>query len=187
MRPRKRRESVPKGVQVRATSFLERVERSVSAVFCGGASSSGVMWGTSVLCDDGIDDVAGDFCDVAVFDELEEGAFERRLTNAFEDSSCGAVSDDAAFSQNNQLRADSFDDFENVGTEEDGFALVAQGLNQCFEDERRGYVESGEWLVEDQDVGIVHDGGDEENALAHALGISADVDVAMRREREEFE
>ena len=140
-----------------------------------------------MLCDDGVDDVAGDFCDIAVFDELEERAFKGRLTDILEDLCCGAVSDNAAFSQDDELRADFFDDFKDVGAEEDGFAFVAQGLDQGFEDERGSYVESGEWFIEDQDVGIVHDCGDEQDALAHALGVGADVDMAMRGEREEFE
>ena len=110
------------------------------------------------LCDDGVDDVAGDFCDVAVFDELEECAFQRGLADVFQDLRRGPVSDDAAFSQNDELRADFFDDFEDVGAEEDGFAFVAQGLDERFEDERGGYVESGERLVEDEDVGLASSG-----------------------------
>ena len=78
-----------------------------------------------VLCDYGVDDVAGDFGDVAIFDELEKGAFEGRLTDVCEDLRRGAVRDDAAFSKNDELRANFFDDFENVGAEEDGFAFVA--------------------------------------------------------------
>ena len=138
------------------------------------------------LCDDSVDDVAGDFGDVAVFDELEESAFEGGLPDIFKDLRCGTVSDDAAFSQNDELRADFFDDFEDVGAEEDRFAFVAKGLDERFEDEGGGDVESGERFVEDKDVRIVHDGGDEKDALAHALGIGTNRKVPMGKKGEKF-
>src|ERR1700739_1319247 len=136
-------------------------------------------WCEGSLGEDSVNDVARDFCDVAIFDELKKSSFKGGLADAFEDFVCGAVSYDAAFSQDDQMRADFFDDFENVRAEEYSFALVAKGLNESFEDERGGYVESRERFVEDQDIGIVHDGGDEQDALAHSLGIGADVDVTV--------
>ncbi len=70
---------------------------------------------------------------------------------------------------------------------EDEFALLAQRLHQVLEDQRWGHVQAGEWLIENKDVGIVHDCGDEQNALAHSFRISADAGVPVRMQGEQFQ
>ena len=84
------------------------------------------------------------------------------------------------FAKDDELRADFFDDLEYVRAEKDGFAFPAERLDKAFQNERRSDVEAGEWLVEDEDVGIVHERGDHQDPLAHALRVAADGDVAVR-------
>ena len=51
----------------------------------------------------------------------------------------------------------------------------------------RGDVEAGERLVEHQQLGVVDQGGDEHDALPHALRVGADEAVAAAVEGETFE
>ncbi len=49
--------------------------------------------------DHDIDDLVRNFADVAVFDQLKKGAFERSLADALANFGGGTVRDDLAFSQ----------------------------------------------------------------------------------------
>src|SRR6266852_6286727 len=118
---------------------------------------------------------------------MQENSFQGRSADAFADFAGRAVGDDLSFSKNDQVGADFFHDFEDMRTVEGGFAAGAEGLNQIFNDEGGSDIEAGERLVQDEQIGIVHDSGDEKNSLAHAFGIRAERDVAMRPEGEEFE
>src|SRR5258708_7402789 len=142
---------------------------------------------TTLFRSDYFDDFGCRFGDVFFLDELQEDVFQRRCADAFADFAGRAVGDDLSFSENDQVRTDFFHDFENMRAVKDGFAAGAEGLNEIFDDESRSDVEAGEGLVQDEQIGIVHESGDEKNALTHALGIGAERDVAMRREGEELE
>src|ERR1700676_618476 len=127
-----------------------------------------------------VDDFVCGLCDVFFFDEMQKDSFQGRFTDAFADFAGCAMSDDLAFPQHDQVRADFFHHFQNMRAIENGFAAGTQGLNKILDDERGGYVEAGERLVENEQIGIVHQSGDEQNALAHAFGIGAERDMAMR-------
>src|SRR6266481_7404150 len=118
---------------------------------------------------------------------MQENSLQGRSADAFADFAGCTVGDDLSFSKDDQVGADFFHDFEDMRAVEDGFAAGAEGLNQILDDQGGSDVEAGERLVQDEQTGIVHESGDEKNALAHAFGIRAERDVAMRPEGEEFE
>jgi hypothetical protein len=74
-----------------------------------------------------------------------------------------------AFVEDDDSGADLFDDFEDVGAEEDHFAFGGEDFEETAEEEGGVDVEAGEGFVEDEQFGIVEEGGGEEDALAHAL------------------
>ena len=61
---------------------------------------------------------------------------------------------------------------------EDDLALVGEGLHKASKEECRVYAEAGEGLIADEEVGVVQHGGQNENALTHALGIGGQIAVA---------
>src|ERR1700730_534803 len=124
---------------------------------------------------------------VFFFDQVQEDSFEGGCADAFANFAGCAAGDDSSFSQDDQVRADFFHDFEDVRAEKNGFAAGAQRLHEILNDERGGDVETGKRLIQDEEIGIVHESSDEKNALTHALGVGTECDVAMRPEREEFE
>ena len=71
---------------------------------------------------------------------------------------------------------------QDVRAEENGLASRAQFLNKIFQHERRGNVETRHRFVENEHVRIVHEGADQEDALAHALRIRTDRYVTMGRQ-----
>ena len=64
-----------------------------------------------------------------------------------------------AFGDYDDAVADLLDDFEDVGDVEDGFALGGEGYEEVFEEAGGDYVEAGEGFVEDEEFGIVEEGG----------------------------
>src|SRR6266478_3985241 len=173
MRVMKRRRRQPKGVREKVRQWFLRYSFITSA-----PASSG---------DNYVDDFVCGLCDIFFLDELQEYSFQRRCSDAFADFTGGAVRYDLSFSENDQVGADFFHDFEDMRAIEDGFAAGAQGLNEIFDDESGSDVEAGKRLVQDEQIGIVHESGDEKDALAHALGIRSERNVAMRPQGEELE
>src|SRR5271155_2089513 len=97
-----------------------------------------------------VDNIARDLRDVAVFHKMKENVFERSLADALANLFRGAASDNLSFPQDEQTRANLFNDFEDVRTIENGLAPRAEGLNEVFEDEGRSNVQAGERLIEDE-------------------------------------
>ena len=98
----------------------------------------------------------------------------------------GSLDYDLSIAENDQVGADFFHDLENMRAIEDRFPARTQGLDEVFDDEDGSNIEAGEGFIENEDVGIVHQRGDEQDALSHALGIRAQGDVAVRREGKEL-
>ena len=78
-------------------------------------------------------------------------------------------------------------DFEHVGAVEDHFAARGEGVEQAAQDHGGVDVEAAEGLVEDEQFGIVQQGGEEEDFLAHAFGIGGERRVAVVPEADEAE
>ena len=69
--------------------------------------------------------------------------------------------------------------FQHVRTIEDRTALLAQSLDQILQHQGGGYVEAGKRLIEDENFGIVHERGDEQDTLPHSLRIRSDRRMAV--------
>jgi hypothetical protein len=122
-----------------------------------------------------------------VFHELQEDAFERRVADLTANFFRGAVGGDVAIAENEKLRTNLLDDFENMRAVENGLSPRAECLDEVLDDKHGGYVEAGKGFVQDEDIGIVHERGDEKDALAHAFGVRAERDMTMSEEREKIE
>ena len=97
------------------------------------------------------------------------------------------VGKDFALGDDDDAVADQLDDFEHVRDVEDGLALRGELLQQVFEEPGGDDVEAGERFVEDEQLGIVQQGGGDEDALLHALGVERDGRVAPGLEVEQSE
>ena len=70
---------------------------------------------------------------------------------------------------------------------EDGFAFGGERGQQVFEEARGNDIEAGKWLVEDEQLRVVHERGCDEYTLLHALGVERDRRIAPGFERQKFE
>ncbi len=129
----------------------------------------------------------GDAVGVLLLDELGEDAFEiGELQGGLQLGGWG-VGEDLSFGDDDDAIADQLDDFEDVRDVEDCLALRGELLQQIFEETGGDDVEAGERLVEDEQLGIVQQGGGDEDALLHALGVERDGRVAPGFEAEQGE
>jgi hypothetical protein len=62
-----------------------------------------------------------------------------------------------------------------------------EGMQQAAEDHGGVDVEAGEGFVEDEEFGVVEQGGEQEDFLAHALGVGGERGVAIVPEADEAE
>src|SRR5260370_41867003 len=76
-------------------------------------------------------------------------------------------------------RAETLDGLEFVGAEQDDFAARRELADQTAEHQRGINVETGEGLVEQDDLGIVQQRGGKQNLLPHALRVRRNGDVAV--------
>src|SRR5260370_1949657 len=83
--------------------------------------------------------------------------------------------------------ADQLGELEAMGDIEDGFAVGGELLEEIVEEAGREYVESGEWLVEDQKLGVMQERGSDEDTLLHAFGVERDRRVPPGLEAEKRE
>ena len=82
-----------------------------------------------------------------------------------------AVGDDVAIVDDGDVGAEAFDNFEDVGSKEDGGASGDHVLQHGLEGVGGDGVDAFEGLVEEEDFGAVDDGGGEGELLAHAVGV----------------
>src|SRR5438270_5549589 len=133
-----------------------------------------------------LDDVLSHCHRVYVIDQVQEGVFQRLAEN-FTDVGHRVLGNDEAFAEDQNIGADFLDHFENVGAVENEFSLLAEYVHHILEDQGGGDVEAGERFVEDEDVGIVHDGGDQQDPLPHALRVLAHAEVARGMKRDKLQ
>src|ERR1035438_1299710 len=96
----------------------------------------------------------------------------------------GVVGNEFAAMENNNARADAFDGVEFVRAKEHHLAAHSEFLDEAAQNQCGGYVESRERLVEENQVGIVQEGGNEQDFLAHALRVAGYGGVTVVVERE---
>jgi len=121
------------------------------------------------------------FCEVlgAAFEfgaagELGEEFFERAGVVGGDEFIGFSVQKDFAFVDDDDAMADAFDDVENVGAVDDGFAFTGEGLDEGFEADGGVGVEAVEGFIEENDGGIVEKRGGDDDFAAHAFGVSAE-------------
>jgi hypothetical protein len=119
--------------------------------------------------------------------ELGEDAFEGGFGHDFAEVGDGIVGDDAAFAKDEDVVGDLLHDFEDVGAVEDDFVARGERVEEAAEDHGGVDVETGEGLVKDEEIGIVEEGGEEEDFLAHAFGVGGEGGVALVPEADEAE
>src|ERR1035438_4728081 len=83
----------------------------------------------------------------------------------------GAVGDQRALVDDEDAVADTLDHIEHVGAVQDGFAGGGESGEQVFDEDGGIDIETGEGLVEKDDLRVVEQGGGDENFLPHAFGI----------------
>src|SRR5438270_353031 len=88
---------------------------------------------------------------------------------------------------NDDLRANPLDHFENMRDVQNNFAARGEFRNKVFKEQGGRDVEAGQRLVEDQNVRIVQQSGRNQNALLHAFRIRSQRRVPVEVKRKQFE
>ncbi len=99
----------------------------------------------------------------------------------------GTVGNDAAVVDDGNVGAETLDDFEYVGGEEDGCSAGDHALEHGLEGVGGDGVDSLEGLVEEEEPGTVDDGGGEGEFFAHAVGVVGDELFGLVGEAHELE
>ena len=81
-----------------------------------------------------------------------------------------AFQDGAAMIDQADRVAQPLDLVHAMGGEQDGLARLLQLDQDVLQHDRVGGIEAGEWLIHDDEIGIVQQRGDELHLLLHALG-----------------
>ena len=98
-----------------------------------------------------------------------------------------AVGDHFSFTQDQQVGADTFHHFEHMGAVKNCFPLLPERPNQILENESGDHIQPGEWLIENEQLGIVQKGCNQEDALPHAFRVGGHRRVSARIQGQKFE
>src|ERR1022692_4427848 len=93
----------------------------------------------------------------------------------------------ASLAQNDDAGAHLLHYLQHVRAVQNDLALARQRLGEVLEHQAGSDVEARERLVEDEDIGVVQQGGRDEDFLLHALGIGGDGRIAVFVERQEVQ
>src|SRR6185436_8766918 len=94
---------------------------------------------------------------------------------------------DPALGDEADVVADPLGQLHAVGGEDDALALLAVVEEEVLEQLLVQGIETGEWLVEEEQVGLVEDGADELHLLLHAFGELLDLGLAPGGELDPLE
>ena len=119
--------------------------------------------------------------------EVAEDVFEGGFVGGGLEGIGRAIGDQRAFVDDEDAVADALDHIEDVGTVEDGLAVGGQGGEQVFDEDGGVDVEAGERFVEQDDAGVVEQGGGDQDLLPHAFGIGVEARHAVAGEAEGLE
>ena len=153
----------------------------------GSTSSTIFRTGSGMLHLHYVYQVTGYLFGVGLLDELGEDALKVFEFGELGELARSGVGDDLALVEDDDAVADTLDNFENVGDVEDGFAFAGEQDEKVFEEARGDSVEAGKRFVEDEQGGVVHERGGEQDALLHSLGVVGDGRVLGALKREELE
>src|SRR4030043_888456 len=116
---------------------------------------------------DDLDDPAGDGCGVLLDDELAENLLERRYLHQVAQVFDRVVGHARALVDDDHPAAEFFGDLENMGRIEDRFIFQGQVVDDVLNHHGRCYIQAGEWLVEQEGLRGVEEGGGGEGFLPH--------------------
>ncbi|MFM1941808.1 MAG: hypothetical protein RI897_790 [Verrucomicrobiota bacterium] len=130
------------------------------------ADTAGV--GLDGFAAEGLADGVGEGVDIAAHFDFED-IFGEEIFEVV----AGSVEEELALVEDEEPVADAVDIAEDMGAEDDGFTLAelfeqAEGLAAA------DGVESGGGFIPDEEVGIIHEGGGDPEAGAHAGGVGLD-------------
>src|ERR1700691_1286434 len=94
---------------------------------------------------------------------------------------------DGAFTQNQKMRANLLHDLENVGAVENGPPLLPELPDQVLKNQRGSYVKARQRFIENQELRVIHEGRNEQDALSHSLRVRRDRSVPVGVERKQIE
>ena len=134
------------------------------------------------VCTHDINLKSGDIGDVACRpfrvgggDELGNDFFERRaLLHHGAQLSHRPMGDDPAAMEHDDGCAQAFDPVEQVGAVDNRLAACREDRQQMTQNETRREVQSGFGLIENEQIGVVQQCGDDQHLLLHPLGVPAD-------------
>src|SRR6266498_184777 len=118
---------------------------------------------------------------------MHERMLQRRVLDVILNGFRLVIGDDISLSQNQKVRAHLFHNLKYVRTIENRSAFVPQRLDQILQDKRGCHIETGEGLIKYQYLRVVHEGGNEQNALTHSLRVGAHRAMPVGTEREQIE
>src|ERR1035438_2321953 len=150
---------------------------------CGFLPATG---GGAQSCGHHVEHAARDGVGILVVGELGEDAFEGRFGHDFAQAGDGIVGHHAAFPQYEDGVGHLLHNFEDVGAVEDHLPARGEGVEQAAQDHGGVDVEAGEGFVEDEQFGVVEERGEEEDLLAHALGVRGERGITAREAMDFF-
>ena len=131
-----------------------------------------------------IDDPVGGQGRILVHDQLAEDLGQRGKVHEAPQVGHGIVGHDVPLMKDDDPRADLLRHFEDVGGIDDDLVLGREPADEVPHDECSRDVESREGFVEEHHLGIVGQGGGDQDLLAHALreGGEGPVEVVIEAE-----
>ncbi len=72
------------------------------------------------------------------------------------------------------MGTDFLNDFEYVRTKQDHLACAREFTHELSEHESGADIEAGFGLIEDEEFGVVKEGGSDQDSLTHSFGVGGD-------------
>src|SRR6202522_799652 len=136
---------------------------------------------------DQIRDLPGHGYRVLLDGQLREDFFERRQRHEGLEPFDRVVGHDASAMQDDDVRADALHGFQFMRAEENHFAPRGQFLDEAAQDQRRTDIEAREWLIQQDEVGIMQQCRGQQHLLPHPLGVGRDGEIAVSVQRQQVQ
>src|SRR5271165_273162 len=115
------------------------------------------------------DDVLSGLFSIDFFDEVHEGALQRGVLDVVVYRLGCVIGDDGSFAQDQKVGTYLLHHLKNMRAIKDCLAAPSQSSDQVLQHKCGGHVEARERFVKDEQMRIVHERGNQEDALSHAL------------------
>src|SRR5258705_10383213 len=118
-----------------------------------------------------VDNVTRDLVHVDFLNQLHERALQGGVFDVTPNGLCCVTGEHYPLAQDQEVGAYLFHHFQHVRTIENGLPSLPQCLDQVFENQGSCHIEAGKWFIEDQYLWVVHECGNEQDALPHPLRV----------------